>query len=268
MRNWTTGLLLIIMFAVWFVYVMIWKPDLAVKQETMFGDMGLMAFVGIFAALWGKELAMKYTPHFGGYGDFTELEQSEPVDHVVLSDPTDVTKSHTFYEYPRHGCKVLAMGGGGTSGLNIVRDDLILNVPGDPANVWVYGVPEMYRMDAPPNGEYRDLACLPREIYDMVLQHKSFHPKGVVCLYADPVVNDPRKNVQFLQAMEYKDLWNSVNKENKGLTKQIDDLLKANSKYSSANYKNARSYAGEKPPMRERMRERREERSEEDDEER
>jgi hypothetical protein len=272
MRNYTWLAIALGLLGFWFFYVGVWKPDYVIKSESSYGDAILLGITGLYFALWMGMLAKKHSDHAMGYAFYTDLMDIEPLDSVNMivkgKEENGVkvpSQKFTFDLHASNGCKPLMTRGGGTSGLFIVRRDLKEVMYGDNTNIKIHSAPEIYKMGAMPGDKYRDLNGLPKEILDMVLQSQYFHPKGTVMLFADPISDDPRKNVDKLTGLPYKDLFEQANVEGNQQRKQISQLLNTNTMLTSAHKKAVGAFGGEKPGYEERRRQREEE---QDDEER
>jgi hypothetical protein len=218
-----------------------------IKEESPLFDMGLVfAIVGL--GLWVMTLlAMKYSPTFSAFGVHTTLEQASAVDFVKLRDMQD-GKEYEFGLFPHGGCKVLAMAGGGSAGYSVARMDLLKDIPGDNSNVWCYGIPDIYRKDAPIGGAIRDLSCLPLDMFEMVQLHKNWNPKAIVLVYWNP----PAKQVFDLEQLDgieminFQHLWEDNNKVINKQGINTDYLLSATTKIARTNLNNAMSYSRER----------------------
>jgi hypothetical protein len=242
MRNWTKIFIAVILVAVWIVSMIVLPKQ--IKEESPMFDIGIIT-AGFCLFVWLTTLlAAKYSYRFSAFGVNTTLEQPTPVDGLKMKDIKD-GKEYEFGLFPHGGIKALAMAGGGTSGYSIVRTDLIQNIEGDNSNVWVFGVPDIYQLDAPAGGAIMDLRELPLRMYQMVQRHKNWHPKSTVMVFWDPPTKNmiDRDVMKKLPTVNFENLYGDANKIILEQKKQINNLLSANSKYARTNKDNATSYS-------------------------
>ena len=164
-------------------------------------------------------------------GGRTSLVDSAPYDTCTVKDEKE-NKVWDWDLYLKNGCKAFNSAGGHKDGCIVVRHDITEKRPGNMVNVLVLSVPEYYMLEADPDGKYRDLSGLPREVYEMVTSPRNkFHEAGPVGVIWGPIksLNNGKK-----EDLNCKTLMEAANTSNLGLRSMLNATVGAGSRVATA----------------------------------